>query len=325
MSRWRRVLHWLRAAAIYGIGGLWMAKRQLRRKRSIVVLTFHRVLVDAELLRTDSLPGIVIGRSTFERLTAYVAGHYGVVRADHASWGDTGQLRLVFTFDDGWRDTYENAFAIARSYSVPFTVFVCPSLVGKNTPFWPERVSRLMTVTKQASSRGQIEALIGRLKHCKPAEREEAIAALRDAAHDADASGGGNGTMCWEQLTEMQQAGVTIASHGYSHEILTLLPERDAEQEIQCSRQVLEERLQSHSPVFAYPNGDHSPQVRRLVAANGYQRAFSTQRGAWTEWSDPLAIPRINVYEGNLTGPSGKFSGLLFEYTVFWKAWMAGC
>ncbi len=325
MSLWRRMLHWLRAAAIYATGTLWFAKRQLRRQRSVVVLTFHRVLADADLLRTDSLPGIVMSRTTFERLTAYVAGRYGVVRAGGATSGDSGQLRLALTFDDGWQDVYENAFSIARSHALPFTIFVCPGLVDRDAPFWPEQVGSLMKRARRTSSAEQIEPVIARLKRYKPSEREAAVAELHDGFADSDASGGSNRTLSWEQLTEMDEAGVMIASHGYSHEILTLLPEGEAELEIQASRRILEERLHSPCHVFAYPNGNHSPRIRRLLAANGYDRAFSTQPGAWNERCDPLAIPRINVYDGNLIGPSGQFSGLMFEYTVFWKAWRAGC
>lgn len=325
MSFWRCLLHWLRAAALYGSGAMWWAKRQLRRERSIVVLTLHRVLADADMQRTDSIAGIVMSRTTFDRLTAYLAARYSVVPTGCGDSGNPRQLRVALTFDDGWRDIYENAFAIARSRALPFTVFVCPGLVGRDAPFWPERVGSLMKRARHGNSAEQIEATIARLKLYKPSEREAAVAELYDDFADSGASGESNGTLFWEQLIEMHEAGVTIASHGYSHEILTLLPEAEAELEIQRSQRVLEERLNSRRRVFAYPNGNHSPQVRRLLAANGYERAFSTQLGAWNQRCDPLAIPRINVYDGNLIGPSGRFSGLMFEYTVFWRAWRAGC
>lgn len=319
MSFWRRLLHWLRAAGLWGIGGLWIAKHQLRRNRSIVVLAFHRVLNEAQLPRTNSPPGTVMRRETFHQLVAYMAGRYRFVRTDTPASEDPAHVRIAITFDDGWCDTGENALPVTDSHGVPFTVFVCPGMVGKNSPFWPERVVGMMKKDSSA------EATIAELKLCRPGDRQLAIAALRGNAKDEVESDCCDGTLTWEQLTAMRDRGVTIASHGLSHEILTLLPEREAEQEILSSKQILEERLNQPCRVFAYPNGNHSPQVRRALAAAGYERAFTTQRGAWNRCSDPLAIPRINVYEDNVTGPGKHFSPLMLEYTVFWKSWRAGC
>ncbi|MBS1824076.1 MAG: polysaccharide deacetylase family protein [Acidobacteria bacterium] len=320
MSSWRCLLHWLRAAGLWGIGGLWIAKRQLRRNGSIVVLALHRVLNDAELPRTNSLPGIVMRRETFDRLVAYIADRFRVVRTDDSFSGDRAHVRVALTFDDGWRDTGENALPVAGSHAVPFTVFVCPGLVGKNSPFWPERVVGMMKRTK-----GDAEAAIAKLKLCRPRDRELAIAELGANTEGEVESGGCDGTLSWQQLSLMRDRGVSIASHGCNHEILTVLEERGVEEEVQSSKRILEERLNQPCRVFAYPNGNHSPQVRRVLAAAGYERAFTTERGAWSRFSDPLAIPRINVYEGNVTGPNGRFSPLLFEYTVFWRSWRAGC
>jgi hypothetical protein len=49
----------------------------------------------------------------------------------------------------------------------------------------------------------------------------------------------------------------------------------------------------------------------------------TTEKGAWLKNTDPLCIPRVNVYEENLVGPFGHFSPAMFEYTTLWKAWRA--
>jgi len=80
---------------------LWWATRQLRRRGAVIVLTFHRVLNDAEFQRTCSLPGIVMRLRTFEDLAGYVAGRYKAVDFAQAIEAPTRKMRVMFTFDDG--------------------------------------------------------------------------------------------------------------------------------------------------------------------------------------------------------------------------------
>ena len=93
--------------------------------------------------------------------------------------------------------------------------------------------------------------------------------------------------------------------------------------EITESKQAIEYMLGGRCEAFAYPNGDWSPEIRWMVEAAGYRIACTTDRGAWTAASDPLAIPRANICEENLMGPWGGFSPALFGYTTYWKAWRA--
>ncbi len=128
-------------------------------------------------------------------------------------------------------------------------------------------------------------------------------------------------TLSRHQIKVMRRAGVTIGSHTQTHQILTSLPEDAVREELERSKTELEETL--HAPVraFAYPNGNHAERVRKLVAEAGYELAFTMERGAWTTTCDPLRIPRINVAEDDVTGPRGNFSSIMFDYTVFWRAW----
>lgn len=324
MTRFRCALHWLRAAAVFASGGLWAAKRQLRLSRSIIVLAFHRVLDDADLPRTNSLAGMVISRRTFEELTVHVAGRYEAVeikRAVHEHGAPT--IRVAFTFDDGWLDTYKVALPIAVAHGVPLTVFVCPGRMGTNAPFWPERAAALIKVFLPSIRDGEIERGVETLKHCESSHQQQAMAILDAAERIGLERSEVDSTVSWEQLADMAGAGVTIGSHTQTHQILTTVPESEAWSEICTSRASIERGLNRACPLFSYPNGNDSPHLRRLVAAAGYDLAFTMAQGAWRPASDPYAIPRLNVCEENVVGPNGRFSRLRFEYAVFWQAWRA--
>src|SRR5581483_10759271 len=43
---------------------------------------------------------------------------------------------LVVTFDDGYRDTFTHAFALARELRIPITIFLVPGYIESGTPFW---------------------------------------------------------------------------------------------------------------------------------------------------------------------------------------------
>src|SRR5438128_416819 len=58
---------------------------------------------------------------------------------------------LVLTFDDGYRDNYTHAFALARELQVPITIFLVPGYVESCAHFWwleAERLTRHTQVDK---------------------------------------------------------------------------------------------------------------------------------------------------------------------------------
>jgi peptidoglycan/xylan/chitin deacetylase (PgdA/CDA1 family) len=120
----------------------------------------------------------------------------------------------------------------------------------------------------------------------------------------------------------MHEAGVCFGSHTNTHPALTEMTPEDASKELAESKAAIEAELKTCA-CFAYPNGDWSESVRTLVSRTGYRRAFTNSPGLWDATSDPLCVPRINLWEGSLTGASGRFSRAATEYAIFWKAYRA--
>jgi peptidoglycan/xylan/chitin deacetylase (PgdA/CDA1 family) len=313
------------ARLLQASGCLWWAKRQLRRRGAVMVLTFHRVLNDAEFRLTCSLPGIVVRRRTFENLAAYMAGKYEAVDFAGAIEAPAGKLRVMFTFDDGWKDNYTNVLPVMRQHGIPATSFVCPGLVGRNLPFWPELIASLLGKSSPPVSGAEIEALIEKLKTYSAERRQEFIARLyaQHAPADGTDAYDGDRTVSWEDIREMDAAGVRIGCHTQTHQILTTVPAQTARTEIRESKRAIEGALYRHCDLFAYPNGNTSAATRRILAEEGFAAAFTTQKGAWTNGTDPMAIPRVNVCEASVVGLTGRFSPAMCEYNLFWSAWRA--
>ena len=145
---------------------------------------------------------------------------------------------------------------------------------------------------------------------------------MQELAEPGDCgSGSVDATMGWQSVLELAAQKVSFGSHTVNHEILPRIPLRQAESEISNSKQAIENELGKPCSLFAYPNGDASPEIRQIVAQAGYELAFVNRPGAWLEDTDPLLIPRVNIWEGMLVGISGRFSRAALRYAAVWKVY----
>jgi len=336
----RRILKLAWATSLRISGAFWFARRQLARQQAIVVLTFHRVLEDGDFLATNSQSGILVRRQTFDELLRHLASRYELIDLNlgFPATGTSGlRPRICITFDDGWLDNYTSALAPLKSHRVPAAIFICPELMNTPEPFWPERVVRFVrtqcaddgaqataavrTIIPDAPVISTADELIEYLKTLDSAKRAQLLSSLTQSHERTSMI---DSTMSWEQVAEMSRAGIAFGSHTQSHQILTRIPSSDAERELRDSKAALEARLSRPCTCFAYPNGNANSEVRELAARSGYELAFTTRPGVWTQGSDLLRVPRINIAENKLVGSRGYFSTTMFEYEVFWKAFRVG-
>jgi len=294
------------------------------RRHGTVVLTFHRVLTDAEIQRTASMLGMVVREKTFADFLAYASRECELVDLSRdPDWQSGSNLRLAITFDDGWADNASVAYQITRKHQAPMAIFIVTKRLGETLPFWPERAVAALdrASSGQDKSRSDIEQTIEELKKLPANERSRRVELLVVENPDAQATAPIDQTMNWEQVTQLYRGGVTFGSHTCTHEILTTIPLKNAQDEITASRTDIEEKLGAPCRLFSYPNGDCSAEVRELVQQAGYRFAFLNQApGIWTESCDPYLIPRVNVCEYHLVDARGNFSALTFEYAVIWSA-----
>ena len=341
---------WIRFLALSGL--LRWAEWRLARRGAVVILTFHRVLSDAEYAATDSPYGMLLKRDTFNDLVACVRQRFAPISLADANGHlhkSGKRVPVALTFDDGWQDNFAHAAPIAARHAVPLTIFICPAFVGKESPFWPERAMALWRMITQRGMAGKLselwadvrrqvagvpaanghataETLVELLKLLPAEDRARVIGRMQDMAGAESASAecaGIDAIMTWTNILELAQGSVAFGSHTYSHELLPRIPQEKAKQEVTDSKRMVEAKVGKPCTLFAYPNGDFSPEVRALVAAAGYKLAFINRAGAWLESTDPLLIPRVNLWEGSVVDGSQRFSSLAFRYATMWKAYRA--
>ncbi len=132
---------------------------------------------------------------------------------------------------------------------------------------------------------------------------------------------GGDDYMTWQDLRLLQQEGVEIGNHSASHAyLLDRLPAETESawrgrvaDDLKRSQAMFEKTLGSPPQLFAYPYGEFSAELSRLIREAGFAAAFGQQSGVITDGQDLYTLPRFPV--------GGPYSALSeFRSRVFMKS-----
>jgi peptidoglycan/xylan/chitin deacetylase (PgdA/CDA1 family) len=104
--------------------------------------------------------------------------------------------------------------------------------------------------------------------------------------------------LTWEQIRQMSKSGILFGAHTHTHQILTEISPRNAEEEITKSQNVLEKQLGESVEMFAYPLGQRktfNTQIIYLLKKHHFKLACSTIWGSDNSNIDILALRRIRI------------------------------
>lgn len=101
--------------------------------------------------------------------------------------------------------------------------------------------------------------------------------------------------LSWTQLRELQVAGHSIQSHGYSHKFLTTCSTDELAQEIGGSREMLEDKLGAAVEEISVPGGRWDKRVIEACGRAGFKRVFVSEPWIATEILGVKVIGRFMV------------------------------
>ena len=177
---------------------------------------------------------------------------YNVVSMNHIHdfWSENTTLpenSVIITFDDGFRDNYEQGLPILQKHNFPATVFLTTGmLAGSNKWMSGEYPNRSM--------------------------------------------------LNWNQIIEMQKYGVLFGGHTVNHVRLPQLSDEEANMEIKNCKSIIEDKLGTPCPFFAYPYGLFDERHVKAVEQAGYEVACSTRSGFNNPDTDPFRLRRLEIY-----------------------------
>jgi len=264
--------------------------------------------------------------TTFEKHLQYLAEHFETISLQEVREKSVKKNSCIITFDDGWADNYTNALPLLRKYNIPATIFLTTNLVGSNSWPWPDRISyyvykgdrdlliSLINMIPLSSSHTRLpRPLLFLTRSSRSIIAERVINTLKSFDENSLLK-----TMeiidkmfnllkeqlytlrpwlSWEEVCEMEEAGLTFGAHTHNHKILSSISHENAHEEICKSREVLYSKLKRPLDIFCYPNGNYNDEIISIVRDCGFIEAVTTNPGYIECDVDPFLLPRILLHD----------------------------
>ncbi len=109
------------------------------------------------------------------------------------------------------------------------------------------------------------------------------------------------GYMTWDQLKEMEAAGITVESHTLTHPKLEELPDDEIRNELLNSKNMLEQNLGHPIEFLAYPTGTYNLHIAGIAQDIGYKGAFTIKYGIVDGGSNFFALERVPIFHSPTT------------------------
>ena len=109
--------------------------------------------------------------------------------------------------------------------------------------------------------------------------------------------------LCWAEVKELQKYGIDIGSHTVTHPQLNYLRKSDIHDELEISKDTIEQKLGQRVYSFSYPfsfpdaDKDFRAELRCILARCGYRYGVTTRIGTATMNDD---IFFHNIYDYSL-------------------------
>ena len=296
----------------------------LVNRKKIIVLMYHGV-TDRHIPQgsVENYDGKHVFVQTFEKQLQLFIERYTFISLEQLMDYFTKKKALpknpvLITFDDGYKNNYHIAVPILRKFNIPAAIFICPGLVGKKAPNWPDLIEYAVvshplprmefidqgnkyvfdtsTPEKKISS---ITALKNTLFRLSAASRTKIIKQIFENYKIKKEYGGNYTLMNWNEIKELNRQNISVGSHTINHPILTSETPLQALWQLAESKKMIEVNIGKNVLSFAYPNGVFNENVQKLVKKAGYLCAFTTQWGKNTHNTNPHLLKRIPITNNN--------------------------
>ncbi len=325
------------ALHVLGIDRLYM---KLTKPHSAVILMYHSV--SSQLDRDWIDPDNDMPEKVFEEQMQYLHDNCNVVSMDElcSCIRNNQPIKpntVVISFDDGYRNNYQNAVEILAKYNLPSILYLATGYVDRGDAQWIDELYRYFKLrTRQILKFGEsdcfsLETGIGvesaydivrtRLLSSSLAERRILLDQIKlDLCPVGDSP---RLTLTWQELSEMvsKYPGVTIGVHTRDHIDLTIEKPGSVTNEILSSVADVDANLKIKVNHFSYPYGKWNNEVKVLVERYGLVSAVATDNpvATITPDSDIYKLPRIEVprnrplFKHMVSGAYPNLSQLLFK------------
>ena len=275
----------------YGVlRSLGIATLARRLRQGALVLCYHNVVPAADGEPSFGDPGLHLSINRFTVQVEWLKDHYCVIplRELVARLAAGRSLRglAAITFDDAYAGALTLAWPLLRELGLPATMFIVAGAPGRGAPFWWDHPA-IVKDDAPGTRRRRLFTLHGDrtlILNSAGAGEATALPATHLPAH-------------WQALRRAGTAGagLELGAHTLTHRTLTGMSDRDLQQEIEQSRDVIEDHVGMRPDSFSYPYGIWDARVLTATRRAGYRAAVTLEFGLNMPDTDPLALNRVNV------------------------------
>lgn len=255
-----------------------------------------------------------MSKALLEEQLAYLSKYKTITSvlaiADTIKDGHNAKSVSAISIDDGYADFFHYAYPVIRKFNLPATFYVTSGFVNGDIWMWYDQVDYLhqknldnfvpssneLLVTYGLKTINSYGELVSQLKSIANSDKlnfiEELSSSLKtpipeQAPVEYQACN-------WDQVRELHKNGITIGAHSHTHPILSQCSPNVQNDEIQQSKSILENQLQTEIVDFCYPNGmtcDYTDETIKAVKENGFSYAVAAFTDGITH-PDPYQIRR---------------------------------
>jgi peptidoglycan/xylan/chitin deacetylase (PgdA/CDA1 family) len=267
------------------------------------VLAYHRV---AEPTRGYPYDRGVIDCTprSFDRQLATLKQYFSVIGLDQLlAWFDHREPLppnpVMITFDDGYRDNYEQALPILQHHGLKAVFFISSGYVTDRRMFWWDRISYMFHHSEVGRACvGYPSDLVLDLREDAAGARRTVLKIIKnhyalDLDRFLDELSAGleiawdprleralvdDLLMTWDEVRALSRAGMDIGSHTRTHRVLWTLDQATLKSELEDSRRDIEGEIGREVKAISYPVGvslRRLPSVTRAIADAGYSAGFT--------------------------------------------------
>ncbi len=296
---------------------------------SLQVLNYHRV-GDSEMTPYDS-GTFSCGTNDLDRQVRWLKERYRILTLDEAVRIIHGEETLdgnsiLLTFDDGYRDNFDEAFQVLKAHKVSGTFFLVTGFVGTGRMPWWDTIAYIVKNSKRTrimieypermtfdiSPPARAKAIRLILRQYKRTETIDSETFLSGLEHACDCSRPNDHAercfMTWDEAREMQREGMSFGAHTHTHRILGKLSYERQLEELQTSREIMERELGTKTDTLAYPVG-HRDTFTEVTIAALREAKFRTAFSFYSGLNRPGEIRPYDVLRAGVTDePHSLFS-----------------
>lgn len=237
---------------------------------------------------------------------------------EHLKEGTLLPKSVAITFDDGYADNLYQAKPILEQFEIPATVFVCMGFLGRE--FWWDELDRMVMLSKTDIGSLRLEvgkkqfvwnpsgvgrepdlqirrklrqALYNFLLGLDVEEQRQALNAIRNWSGVLTSEPTARAMTANELLQLVNGGLIQVGAHTRHHPMLPQLSAERQREEIVGCKQDLEALLGNRIDGFAYPNGQATPDSKRIIRDAGFKYACTSLHNVIRPTSDLHELTRF--------------------------------